>query len=435
MRDIALLLLFVGVIPLALRYTWVGVMLWTWFSFMNPHRLTSGFAATAPFAQITAIATLISVFLDRKNLRFPRDATVVSLILLLLWMCITTLAAIYPEQSFDRLITIFKIQLMTIIAFAALRERKQIEIFIWVIVASLGFYGVKGGIFTLLSGGSARVWGPPSSYIEGNNELGLALTMTIPLMHFLRQVSPRRWLRHGLLVMMLLSAAAVLGTQSRGALLAISAMALVLWFRSKTKIVGAASLIVLTVLFLSFMPSSWETRMQTIGSYQQDHSAMSRIIAWRTAVAIANDRITGGGLLVATRAVFQKYSEDPDWVITAHSIYFQVLGEHGYIGLLLFLFVGATTLWSTVQLRKAGRDRPETLWLYELGGMIQVSMAGYAVGGAFLSLAYFDLPYSIAVVVVASKYWLREERWRTETKGLFDSGAPLGLNIVNRQHA
>jgi hypothetical protein len=58
--------------------------------------------------------------------------------------------------------------------------------------------------------------------------------------------------------------------------------------------------------------------------------------------------------------------------------------------------------------------------------MIQVSMVGYAVGGAFLSLAYFDLPYNIMVVLVGCRYWLLERRWETEKTGAFNSAQPVG---------
>ena len=66
------------------------------------------------------------------------------------------------------------------------------------------------------------------------------------------------------------------------------------------------------------------------------------------------------------------------------------------------------------------------MWAYELAGMLQVGMVGYAVGGAFLSLTYLDLAYNLVVVVIATKYWLREERWKTESSGLFKAGAPMG---------
>jgi putative inorganic carbon (HCO3(-)) transporter len=425
MRDVILTLFFVGVLPFALRSTWIGILLWTWISLMSPHKLTFGFANQAPFALVAAVVTLISLFTSRDKLRLPADPTVVALVAFLLWMCCTTFFGFYPERSFDILIDVFKVQLMTLVAVMCIRQRKHIEAFVWVIVVSIGFYGFKGGVFTIASGGSSRVWGPPDTYLNGNNEIGLALTMVIPLMNYLRVVSPNKWIRRGLLLTMLLSAASALGTQSRGAFLAIAAMGLVLWWRSQRQLVGGVVLAIVTVLFLAFMPQSWEDRMRTIGTYQEDSSAMSRIVVWQTAVNIANDRPTGGGFLVETREVFQKYSSNPDWVITAHSIYFQALGEQGWVGLFLFLAIGGTTFWSTTRIRKRCKGRPELAWLHELAGMIQVSMVGYAVGGSFLSLAYLDLAYNVAVVVIACKYWLRDERWKSEPLGLFGAGNPV----------
>jgi probable O-glycosylation ligase (exosortase A-associated) len=180
------------------------------------------------------------------------------------------------------------------------------------------------------------------------------------------------------------------------------------------------------VLVLAFMPASWEARMQTIDDYQQDGSAMGRINAWWNAVHLANAHFMGGGFDIYRPDIFEKYAPNPTDVHAAHSIYFQVLGEHGYLGLLLFLAMGAFTILSTMRIRREAKKRAETLWLYHLAGMIQVSMAGFAVGGAFLSLAYFDLPYNIMVMVVAGTHWLREKRWETETTGAFGSSVPVG---------
>ena len=427
MRDLALTIVFIGILPFALRHTWIGVLLWTWMSIMNPHKLTWGFASTAPFAMVAALVTFASVLVDRKSLRLPSDPTVIALVLWVTWMCITTFNAIYVDRSMNDLITVLKIQVMTFIAFMAIRDRKHIEAFIWVVVISVGFYGFKGGIFTIATGGSSRVWGPSDTYIYGNNEVGLALTMVIPLANYLRVVSPHVWVRRGLLALMLLSAAAVLGTQSRGALLAIGAMTTVLWFRSSKKVVGGVVLVALSMALLSFMPKSWDDRMATIGTYQQDGSAMSRINAWEMAINIANDRATGGGFVVETYEVYQRYAPSLEWgVFTAHSIYFQALGEQGWVGLALFLAVGAGAFLATMQVRRLAKRQPETMWAFELAGMVQVSMIGYASGGSFLSLAYLDLAYNIAVVIVACKVWLRNERWKAETQGLFGSGVPMG---------
>lgn len=414
MRDVALMAVFVVLLTQALRHTWCGVLLWTWLSLMNPHRLTYGFAFDFPFAAITAGVTFLSLLWNRDKVRLPADPVIFALVLFVLWTCVTTLAAVFPEQSYEMLSRTFKIQLMTLLCIAALRERKHIEWFIWVNVLSIGYFGFKGGIFGFLTEGSFRVWGPQNSFIEDNNSLGLAIVMTIPLMNYLRQQSTRPWVRHGLLLLMVVCVVSVLSSQSRGAFLAIVAMSFVLWTRMKRKLLPAIAMILVGAALLAFMPSAWEERMQTIGDYEKDTSAVQRLNAWTTAIHVANDRITGAGFAIANGEVFGRYAPNPDWVHTAHSIYFQALGEHGWIGLVLFLSLGALGFRNAARLRKRTPTNPETTWLHDLAGMIQVSMVGYAVGGAFLSLAYFDLPYNILVIIIASKYWLREERWKIE---------------------
>ncbi|OGB33420.1 MAG: putative O-glycosylation ligase, exosortase A system-associated [Burkholderiales bacterium RIFCSPLOWO2_12_FULL_61_40] len=433
MRDILVLSIVLTILPFAIRHTWVAVLLWTWVSVMNPHKLAFGFAQSAPFAAIAAIAALVSLVANRDRFKFPQSPAVVALTLFVIWMCITTIFAINPGPSWTQLSKILKIQLMTLIAMIALRERKHIEWFLWVNVLSIGFYGLKGGIFTITSGGSQRVWGPPGGFIEGNNEIGLALIMAIPLMNYLRVVSSYRWIRVGLLAMMVLSAIAALGTQSRGAFLAISAMGMVLWTRSNKKFTSAVVISVVAVTLLSFMPSTWETRMRSIENYEQDSSAMGRINAWRMAFNLANDRFFGGGFEVYTPEIFSRYAPVPEDLHAAHSIYFQVLGEHGYIGLALFLLLWLLAFKTAGSIRRDVPRRPETLWLHHLGGMCQVALVGYAVGGAFLSLSYFDLPYNILVVLVVSLRWLQERRWEAEAPGASTPSKPLRrMPVVGR---
>lgn len=425
MRDVFLVVLFAALLPLAVQHTWIAVNVWTWLSVMNPHRLTWGFAFDLPFAMVAALTAFVSLLVDRKNLHFPTDYAVRLLIVFMVWTCITTVFAFYPDDSAEQLKKVAKIQVMTLVALLAIRERKHIEWFVWINALSIAFYGVKGGIFTMVGGGDNRVWGPPGGFIEGNNEIGLAMVMTIPLLNYLRMVAPQRWVRWSLVLAMLLSAAAVLGTHSRGAFLAIAAMGVVLWLRSPRKTLGLIVLVIVAVNLLAFMPESWTTRIESIGTYQEDTSAMGRINAWRMAFNVANDRLLGGGYAIITPELFQRYAPVGNDVHAAHSIYFQILGEHGWVGLLLFLGIGFFAFRDAARVRKLARNLPQAQWLYHLAGMLQVSMAGFAVGGAFLSLAYFDLPYNIMVMVVAGNWWLKEERWKLETQGAFGSGMPL----------
>jgi len=435
MRDILLLGIVLGALPFALRHTWIGVLLWTWISIMNPHKLAWGFAYNAPWAAIVAGVTILSLFITRDKLSMPWEPPVKVLFAFVVWMCVTTAFAFYPLLSWDLLARVLKIQLMTAIALAALRERKHIELFIWVNVLSVGFYGFKGGIFTIASGGAQRVWGPPGGFFEGNNEVGLALVVVIPLINYLRMVATSGWIRLGLLVLMLLSATAALGTQSRGAFLAISAMALFLWLKSKKKGISAIFITLVAIALVALMPSTWEARMRSIENYDQDSSAMGRINAWRMAFNLANDRFFGGGFEVYMADIFQRYAPVPTDLHAAHSIYFQVLGEHGYVGLILFLLIWFFALKTAGEIRKDALKRTETQWLHHLAGMCQVSLIGYAVGGAFLSLAYFDLPYNILVVLVVSLCWLREKRWENEPQGAFGSATPSSPSLVTAQKA
>jgi probable O-glycosylation ligase (exosortase A-associated) len=186
-------------------------------------------------------------------------------------------------------------------------------------------------------------------------------------------------------------------------LLAIGAMGAVLWLRSPHKLAMAVPLVVVGLALLAFMPENWVARMQTIQNYEEDGSAMGRIQAWQTMTGIANSRITGAGFSAYSTSIFNTYSPGEWPARAAHSIYFQVLGEHGWIGLFLFLAIWVIAWRMASRIRKQARSvGGQAQALGVLAGMCQVSIVGYAVGGAFLSLAYFDLPYNILIMLLVA---------------------------------
>ena len=104
-----------------------------------------------------------------------------------------------------------------------------------------------------------------------------------------------------------------------------------------------------------------------------------------------------------------------------HSIYFEAPAEHGYVGLVIFLALGIGAYLTAGSTIRRARDHPELAWAVDLAAMVQVSIAAYAIAGAFLTLATFDLYYHlIAIVVVASAL----------VRARLAAGVPVGATTV-----
>jgi probable O-glycosylation ligase (exosortase A-associated) len=403
MRDIVLTAFIFGTLPFILWRPHIGVLVWTWIGFMNPHRLTWSFAYDMPFAMIVALVTLVSLLSSREPKKIPWTRETILLLIFLAWTVLTTVYAMYPALAWPHLNQFWKILLMVYVTLMLMQSKERIDQLVWVIALSIGFYGVKGGIFTIVHGGVYHVRGPEGSFIGGDNEMGLALIMTIPLLRYLQLTTSKMWVRGGLAAAMVLCAIATVGSQSRGALLGLVAMGGFLWLKSRNKIFTALLGAIAIGMVLSVMPQQWYDRMETIKTYDTDASAMGRINAWKMAFNMAKDRPLGGGFDSFKEYSFALYAPDPEDVHDSHSIYFEVLGEHGFIGLGLFLLLALMT-WRTGSwvISRAHRDR-EKRWVADLAAMVQVSLVGYATAGAFLGLAYFDYYYTLIALVVLCK--------------------------------
>ncbi|HWW70789.1 MAG TPA: putative O-glycosylation ligase, exosortase A system-associated, partial [Duganella sp.] len=404
MRDLLVTLLVFGSLPYIFKRPPFGVVMWIWISVMNPHSQGWGFARTFPFAAVIAATIVVAMVLHKDKFRLPAHPVTWIFLAFMGWMSVTALFSIHGvDVVTTQWIKVYKIFGMTAVVMMLVRTRQEIEWLVWTVVVSLGFYGVKGGIFTLRSGGNFRVWGPEGTFIDGNNEVALALVVVIPLMYYLIGNMRTRVAKGALLAAILLCALASLGSYSRGAALAIGAMTIVLWLKSQNKAPLGVLLALAVPLLVLLMPSQWHERIDTINTYQEDSSAMGRINAWRMAFNLANDRLLGGGFEIYDGQVFARYAPIPLDVHAAHSIYFQVLGEHGWIGLALYLALGVMVWRTGGAIVRQAAGVADLRWAVRLATMLQVSLVGFAVGGAFLSLAYFDVPYLIMTAMVATR--------------------------------
>jgi len=410
MRSLLVLLIVFGSLPITLVRPYVGVLMWTWIGLMSPHRLTWGVAQIFPSALAIGVVTIVGWIMSREPKRIPMTATTVLLVLLTGWFTLTTVFAVMQDDAWTKWNTTMKVILFTFIMMSVMRSERQIKLLVLVATLSIGFYGIRGGVFTIVTGGNYRVFGPPGTFIGDNNALALALIMILPLFRYLQLYAPNWWLRLGFLGGLGLTFVAIIGTYSRGAMVGMAAMLLFLWLKSRQRFVLAIVFAGLIGGGLAFMPAQWMARMNTINDSKKDDSAQGRLDAWLLAIKIAQDSpIVGGGFKVSTsQELWAKYR--PGKTVRAfHSVYFEMLGGHGFVGLAIFLMLGISTMQTGRRIIRMTRRRPELTWARDLAAMIQVGLVGYAVAGAFLNLATFDLYYTYIAILVMLERFVSEQ--------------------------
>ncbi len=409
MRDIIVTMMVLSLLPFILRNAWLGVLAWSWLSYMNPHRLAWGFAYTMPFAQIVAITLLLALLMNKERKNLPANMLVAVWASFLAWNVVCTIFAIYPEHAVTQLENVLKIQLITFVTLILMKDFNRINQLIWVICFSIGFYSVKGGAFTLLTGGAFHVYGPDGTYIRENNTLAVAVLMIIPMMIYIYRYPPHPLVKKAMPYCIFLSLASVIGSQSRGALLAILAVGAFFWWQSKAKGVTMVAFLFLGFFGYIFMPQSWHDRMASITDYEEDSSAMERLYAWQYSMNLASDRFTGGGFNNWSRENYAIYMPIAKTPYVAHSIYFGVLGESGWPGLILFLTMLFLVWRQLNRVISLTQDDPHRQDYCFLARMLKISIIAFCAGGAFLSLAYFDLAWHIMAITIAMTQLTREE--------------------------
>ena len=433
MRDIIVTLMVFGTIPFILRNPWYGVLAWSWLSYQNPHKLAWGFANNMPFAQIVAIVLLLSLLIHKDQRQLPKNGLVIVWALFFLWLIICALVGLEPQYATETIDKVLKIQLIVFVTMLLMRDFEKVNQLIWMIVFCIGFFSVKGGIFTVFTGGGYHVFGPPGSEIEENNALAVAILMIVPLMVYMYRFPPQAWVKKIMPLSIFFSLAAVLGSQSRGALIAIAAVGGFYWWKSQTKLVTGFIILIMAFFGYQFMPQSWHERMATISEYTEDSSAMERITAWQFTIAVANDRFTGGGFNSSTLKQYMKYGIETvkEKAFVAHSIYFGVLGDGGWPGLLLFLLVILGMWRQLTMIIRLTKDDPDRADYNLLARMLQVSIVAFLAGGAFLSLQYFDLAWGIMAITIGLTQ-LVKGIYPRKTKGKVAASSRPGVKVPTK---
>jgi probable O-glycosylation ligase (exosortase A-associated) len=418
MRDLFLAPLLLAILFQTFRTPSAGVLGWTWLTMMTPQKLIWGMLSMLPLNLIVALATLAMVLFTKDRRKLPRNLTVTLWMFFILAMTVTTITAINPALSWGIWNRVVKVMLLGFLVPVLMTTQRRIHALIWVIVMCLGYFGIKGGIFTLMTGSGGHVVGPPDSQLIDNNNLALALCMSLPLMNYLRLQTATPLVRNGLLAAMIATTFGALGTFSRGGMIGLGVMAAYLWWKSPRKISLALGVVAVVVPAFLFMPASWYDRVGTLKDASNQTTFLTRWDAWTVNLNIALARpLTGGGFASSEDGdVYRHYSYGRSMYAThgkedvpegftgghaAHSIYFETLGDHGFIGCGLYFALLLSTLGVLRRVRKAAGAIPAMAWIKDLVAMIQVSFLAFFVSGTALSMAYYDLVFLFIGIALA----------------------------------
>lgn len=416
MRDLLLCTFLFAGLPFAVARPFFGVLVFTWLALMNPHRLTWGLAYDMPWSMMYAVAIFLGFPFMKETQLVDSLRRYWPVVLYILWMGVTTLYAV-SDTAPGRYIEVVKVHVLCVLTLAMLTTRDRIVWFSAVVVGSIAFFGVKGGVFTLIGGGQHLVWGPPSSAITDNNHLAAGLITILPLIFWAMTEVRRPIVKWALLGSQLLVAVSILGSHSRGAMVAGAMMALALTAKSRNKLAVAALVAVMGIVAVAFMPEKFWNRMDTIKTYEEDQSAMGRINTWWTAFNIANSRLTGAGYEYYGSALYQAHAPDPADVHSSHSIYFQALGEHGWIGFCIYSMFLFTFWRSSRRLAKRRGFSREDGNDSTLGSMLYVSLFGFMIAGAFVNIGNWDAIFYAFAICLAMNRVLDEKRRDPATLG------------------
>ena len=416
MRDLLMLGVMLVMLVMAFRSGFVAFLLWVFATVLSPHLYLYGFMQGFRFVFVFAGISLVMLWMQKNKDRgqFTPDATAVVLILFVIHALMSSIFSMQPNPAvWFRLDIFLKGMVLAFMAPFFLTTRWRIHVMLIVMVIGLGFHGVVDGLKMIASAGGHNIYGIPTSSLSDNNLYALGMVMLLPLILYLAKYSAHRFARWTALAAFALCVMTVLGSNSRGGFLALSILGIWYWITSPRKLLSTLFVAIVAVGVVQFAPDRFFERIETIKDAGEDLSFLGRVAAWKVSVNMANDNLLlGGGFNAVERQwIWNLYKDTPNIINyeipemtakSAHSIYFQVLGDMGYIGLLLFLALLGSAFVNRWRIKAvAAKSRRDTAWATDLATGINLSLVAFMAGGAGVSLAYFELVYLFIMLLPA----------------------------------
>jgi probable O-glycosylation ligase (exosortase A-associated) len=450
MRDLIFVAFLAVFFAAGFRRPFLFVLSYVYIDIVSPQRLTYLLLNAIPISLI-AVGLAVGGWLIADNKRDVRVAPRQGLILLLLlWCFITTKNADFPVEALDKWDWVWKA-----LAFAAflpltLRTRLRIESLLLFMIASACSIIIVGAIKTLASGGG---YGELNLMVSNNSGLYEGSTIStvaiaiIPLILWFTRfgtIFPPDWKVKTFCFALIFACLLIpIGTSTRTGLLCIGLVAVLMLRETRRKVLYLGLIAAMGLVAVPFLPSAFSDRMSTIKSYQGDESASTRLAVWKWTWEYSKEHPFGGGFEMyrqnqirydtvkvqgdaANATVDTKLTVDKARAF--HSAYFEMLGEQGWPGLILWAAISLIGLFRMEVLRRRYRKPPKTddgageEWVAPLAGALQSAHLVYLLGACFIGIAFQPFIYMLVGAQIGLDTYLARKRgeasWRPMRKNV-----------------
>jgi probable O-glycosylation ligase (exosortase A-associated) len=411
-RDLAFIGFLVAILGLGVRKPFIFVLAYAYIDIVSPQKLSYFLINAIPISLIAFGLAFLSwlAFDDKRDSRFAPRQALLALLLIYCWM--TTRNADFPIEAAEKWAWVWKALVFAIFLPLTLRTRLRIESLAIFMTLSAASIIIVGGIKTLASGGG---YGVLNLMLDSNAGLYESSTIScvaialIPLMMYLINhgtIFPPEW-RVKLFLSALIFASLLIpvGTEARTGLICIAVLGLLSLRFVKRRFLYISLIGVLGLVAVPFLPDSFSNRMDTITEYKADSSASTRIAVWKWTYEYVKLHPMGGGFdafrgnSVRYEAVKQE-GEGPsvenkatlvvDKARAYHSAYFEMLGEQGWPGLIMWLTIqfGGIFRMEVVRRRYWKRAPDDDQWIGHLASALQQGQIIFLVGALFVGIAF-----------------------------------------------
>ncbi|GGB67093.1 putative O-glycosylation ligase, exosortase A system-associated [Blastomonas aquatica] len=447
MRDLAFVGFLMAFLAMGFKRPFIFVLAYAYVDIVAPQRLSYWMLNTVPISLIVFGLAFLGWLIadDKRDMRVSFRQGVMAL--LLVYCAYTTSVADFPVEAEGKWDWVWKALVFAMFLPLTLRTKLRIEALGLLMVLCACSIIITGGIKTLVSGGGYGVMrlliDDNSGLYEGSIISTVAICI-VPLIWWLAKfgtVFPPDWKVRGFAYALILACLLIpVGTQARTGLVCIGVLAVLMLRFVRYRFVYAGLLAAAAVLAIPFLPQSFTNRMATIGEYQSDQSASTRVAVWAWTWQYVQSNPMGGGFeaYLQNRVKFDTVAATGDGPNTQiekqevtdagrayHSSYFEMLGEQGFPGLVMWLIIHLGGIWrmEVVQRMYRKRNRPDEDWVVPLALALQNGQIIYMVGSLFVGIAFQPFIYMLIALQIGLDTYLARRRKEATRRPLAPHGA------------